>query len=92
MGSRFMAQLERIRAQLMLPRLKRFAPPHCAASAAKNVTGFTVMQWNSLAQGYCNPEAFPASPPQCLEWQTWRKWKILEEILTQEPDILCMQE
>lgn len=33
---------------------------------------------------------FVAAPPECLEWDM-RKFRILEEIVSVRPDVICMQ-
>ncbi|XP_028833255.1 nocturnin isoform X2 [Denticeps clupeoides] len=53
---------------------------------------FRVMQWNSLAQALGEGmDSFTRCPPEALNWPE-RKYMILEEILTYQPDILCLQE
>uniref|UniRef100_A0A8C9V6Y5 Nocturnin n=1 Tax=Scleropages formosus TaxID=113540 RepID=A0A8C9V6Y5_SCLFO len=51
-----------------------------------------VMQWNILAQALGEgKDNFVQCPADALNWNE-RKYLILEEILTYEPDILCLQE
>ncbi|XP_068606786.1 nocturnin-like [Brachionichthys hirsutus] len=51
-----------------------------------------VMQWNILAQALGEGlDSFVQCPPEALSW-TRRKYLILEEILTHQPHILCLQE
>jgi len=51
-----------------------------------------VFQWNILSQtlGSKN-DKFVRCNPLALEWRT-RRWKILEEIIRYDPDIICLQE
>ncbi|XP_076360021.1 nocturnin-like isoform X2 [Tachypleus tridentatus] len=51
-----------------------------------------IMQWNVLSQtlGEKN-DNFVACPKEALYWKS-RRWRMLEEILTYEADILCFQE
>lgn len=51
----------------------------------------TVMQWNGLANNLCTPTSFPHADPSVLEWKN-RFSKILREINTRAPDIMCLQE
>ncbi|KAM4555148.1 nocturnin isoform 1-T1 [Odontesthes bonariensis] len=51
-----------------------------------------VLQWNILAQALGEgKDGFIRCPPEALNWHE-RKYLILEEILTYQPDILCLQE
>ncbi|XP_030047589.1 nocturnin isoform X2 [Microcaecilia unicolor] len=53
---------------------------------------FRVMQWNILAQALGEgKDNFIKCPIEALKWEE-RKYLILEEILTYQPDILCLQE
>ncbi|KAL2097432.1 hypothetical protein ACEWY4_006639 [Coilia grayii] len=51
-----------------------------------------VMQWNILAQALGEGmDSFVRCPLEALNWNE-RKYLILEEILTYQPDVLCLQE
>ncbi|XP_077983844.1 nocturnin-like [Glandiceps talaboti] len=51
-----------------------------------------VMQWNVLADALCQgKDNFIKAPPDSLLWEN-RKFRSLEEILTYDPDIICLQE
>ncbi|XP_029449915.1 nocturnin isoform X2 [Rhinatrema bivittatum] len=51
-----------------------------------------VMQWNILAQALGEgKDNFIKCPMEALKWEE-RKYLILEEILTYQPDVLCLQE
>ncbi|SCM23285.1 carbon catabolite repressor protein 4, putative [Plasmodium chabaudi adami] len=52
---------------------------------------FTVMTWNILAEIYGTVEAFSHCDPYMLSW-SYRKTKIIQEILNHRPDIVCLQE
>jgi len=56
---------------------------------------FTVMQWNTLSDGlsglHPNRGGFILAPFESLEWKH-RRYRILEEILRWETDIICLQE
>lgn len=52
---------------------------------------FTIMTWNVLAEIYGTVEAFPHCDPYMLAW-SYRKTKIMQEILSSSPDIVCLQE
>jgi len=51
-----------------------------------------IFQWNILSQtlGSKN-DKFVRCDPLALDWRT-RRWKILEEIIRYDPDIICLQE
>ncbi|XP_057312107.1 nocturnin-like [Hydractinia symbiolongicarpus] len=55
---------------------------------------FRVFQWNVLADGLSISsvtENFCATPPQCLKWQ-YRKRLLLNEILSANADVVCLEE
>ncbi|KEG03660.1 hypothetical protein YYE_01684 [Plasmodium vinckei vinckei] len=52
---------------------------------------FTIMTWNILAEIYGTVEAFSHCDPYMLSW-SYRKTKIIQEILNHRPDIVCLQE
>ena len=51
-----------------------------------------IFQWNHLSQtlGTKN-DNFVRCNPQALDWSS-RRWRLLEEIIQYDPDIICMQE
>jgi len=51
-----------------------------------------IFQWNHLSQtlGTKNDQ-FVKCPPEALVWET-RRWRLLEEILRHQPDVICLQE
>ncbi|RUS71506.1 hypothetical protein EGW08_020757 [Elysia chlorotica] len=51
-----------------------------------------VMQWNLLAQGLCQTsDAFILCPHEALDWE-FRQHHLLEELLTYQASIYCLQE
>ncbi|XP_035207894.1 nocturnin-like isoform X1 [Stegodyphus dumicola] len=51
-----------------------------------------VMQWNVLSQALAiSSDKFVACPLDALSWWT-RRWRLLEEMASVQPDILCFQE
>ncbi|XP_005101077.1 nocturnin [Aplysia californica] len=51
-----------------------------------------IMQWNVLAQGLCLcSDSFVLCPPAALDWSR-RKNYVMEELLTYDPDIFCLEE
>lgn len=51
-----------------------------------------IMQWNVLSQALAiSSDKFVACPPEALSWWT-RRWRLLEELVSTRPDILCLQE
>jgi len=51
-----------------------------------------VLQWNQLSQtlGTKN-DKFVKCSPAALDWST-RRWRLLEEIVRYDPDVICLQE
>ncbi|CAM9306325.1 unnamed protein product [Choristocarpus tenellus] len=60
-----------------------------------NTRNLSVLQWNVLSDGlsgdHPNQGGFVRSPPDSLDWQK-RKWRILEEVLSWDCDVLTLQE
>ncbi|XP_022657037.1 nocturnin-like isoform X2 [Varroa jacobsoni] len=50
-----------------------------------------VMQWNILAQSLAEKSDKFICPDEALNWN-YRRWRILEEVLTYGADIICLQE
>ena len=50
-----------------------------------------VFQWNILSQALGTSVDCFQSPAACLDWES-RKWRVVEEIVRQEADIICLQE
>ncbi|KNC49077.1 nocturnin [Thecamonas trahens ATCC 50062] len=63
--------------------------------AAEEATGVRIMQFNVLADGLSGLQeergGFYAAPEGSLQFET-RKWRLLEEVLLADPDVLAMQE
>lgn len=51
-----------------------------------------ILQWNQLSQtiGTKN-DKFVRCDPSALDWST-RRWRLIEEIIRYDPDIICLQE
>ncbi|KAF7459361.1 putative carbon catabolite repressor protein 4 [Cryptosporidium felis] len=83
------------------------APPRCILTVPTNHVGsigvhhnvnntpshsrFKVFSWNILAEIYASQEAFPHCDAYMLSW-SYRKTRIIIEILSHQPDIVCLQE
>ncbi|KAJ1610247.1 hypothetical protein OJ253_1260 [Cryptosporidium canis] len=83
------------------------APPRCILTVPTNRTSgiginqstatvinhsrFKVFSWNILAEIYASQEAFPHCDAYMLSW-SYRKNRIIIEILSHQPDIVCLQE
>eukprot|EP00092_Neocalanus_flemingeri_P005276 GFUD01005678.1.p1 GENE.GFUD01005678.1~~GFUD01005678.1.p1 ORF type:complete len:445 (+),score=120.49 GFUD01005678.1:393-1727(+) len=51
-----------------------------------------IFQWNVLSQALgTKADNFVQCNPSALDWQT-RRWRIIEEIVRYDPDIICLQE
>jgi len=51
-----------------------------------------VLQWNHLSQTLgTKGDKFVECPAEALSWAV-RRWRILEELIRHEPDIICLQE
>eukprot|EP00095_Tigriopus_kingsejongensis_P005846 maker-scaffold697_size109876-snap-gene-0.26 protein:Tk05846 transcript:maker-scaffold697_size109876-snap-gene-0.26-mRNA-1 annotation:"Nocturnin" len=51
-----------------------------------------VLQWNALSQALgTKNDNFVKCPPAALEWKT-RRFRILEEVVRHDPDVICLQE
>jgi len=72
------------------PLLKRAM----ADSRSTNTKVIRFMQFNILAEGLSAPPkygGFVFSPKECLEWG-FRKFRVVEEIIKYDPDVLCLEE
>lgn len=79
-----------------LPPPGRMMPNYRQNSAAAMMhvgtsESFSVMTWNVLADIYATSEAYPCSEGHVLSW-TFRRERILSEIIQYNPDIVCLQE
>ncbi|XP_033112060.1 nocturnin-like isoform X2 [Anneissia japonica] len=60
--------------------------------SAPNLATVRIMQWNILADALGNGgDNFIKCPKEALNWET-RKFRILEELLIYDPDVMCLQE
>ena len=87
--------LARCRGQLAglpSPFQRSLRPNSIVASKGKSRSSLRVLQWNQLSQtlGTQN-DGFVRCPLSALEWRT-RRWRLLEELVRHQPDILCLQE
>lgn len=56
---------------------------------------FRVMQWNVLAKALCSEDECPFSkdtPAQVYYWHKYRKWRLIEELLRYDSDLICLEE
>eukprot|EP00898_Chlorokybus_atmophyticus_P003875 jgi/Chlat1/4489/Chrsp29S04432 len=61
------------------------------SDAALSESSFTVMSYNVLADLYANTEMYGYCPSWALSW-SYRKHNLLQELLSYQADILCLQE
>lgn len=53
---------------------------------------FRIMQWNGLAKFSVTSLKSPSVPKQMSDWLNFRKWRLLEELIRYNCDILCLEE
>ncbi|CAG0898079.1 unnamed protein product [Cyprideis torosa] len=78
----------------LMPRHFQFLPPgENSGSQGAKKHQFRVFQWNLLAQALAlyRDKFVLKEPERVLNWDQ-RRWRILEEILTRDPDIICCEE
>lgn len=63
----------------------------CSSPSTSYVNGFRVASWNLLAPLYALPAKYPWCPPEHLDWGH-RKSLIVQQLLSFQADILCLQE
>ncbi|KAF2355572.1 Endonuclease/exonuclease/phosphatase [Trinorchestia longiramus] len=100
-GATYEEMLEWVRRPLadlppqLLRQYRRAVPPRLSSlhtPAQPSAATFRLMQWNVLAQALgTHADNFVMCPPEALNWDT-RRFRILEEILSHQPDIVCLQE
>ena len=56
----------------------------------KNV--FRVMQWNTLAKSLCSPNKYTKAPRETYDWDNYRLWRTIQEIVRYDCDIICLEE
>ncbi|XP_074650735.1 nocturnin-like [Tubulanus polymorphus] len=95
-NSQLLGSVKKILVNEASPLIRDFI--HCNPAAveqdksAQQSQLIRVMQWNLLAQALCGADDnFVRCPPEALKWKS-RKWKILREILTYDPDVIALQE
>jgi CCR4-NOT transcription complex subunit 6 len=61
------------------------------SAAATSLERFKIYSFNILSDQACTPRLYGYSPSAALSWE-YRKEQILQEIQTQDADIVCLQE
>jgi mRNA deadenylase 3'-5' endonuclease subunit Ccr4 len=61
-------------------------------NSAKDKNEFRVMQWNTLAKALCYPNKSTLADLNAYDWESCRKWRILQEIVRYDADIVCLEE
>jgi nocturnin len=56
----------------------------------KNV--IRVMQWNTLARSLCSPNKYTIAPKEAYDWNNYRLWRTIQEIVRYDCDIICLEE
>lgn len=74
-----------------VPRVLPSFNLNMSATHMETTDGFTVMTWNVLADIYATMDAYPYCEPYVLAW-SYRRDRILAEVLAYRPDIICLQE
>lgn len=54
------------------------------------IDSFTVISYNILSEKYATPQLFGYVPSWFINWE-YRKQLIVHEILSYDPDIICLQ-
>lgn len=84
--------LRKQREDLKLPSLLKRGFEPISKTAADKLSSFRVMQWNLLAQALSTgDDNFVMCPAEALVWDN-RKLHILEEILTYDATVVCVEE
>lgn len=60
-------------------------------STAAHQDKFKVLSFNILAGNTCTTQAYGYAPTEALSWE-YRREKILQEIVTHDADVVCLQE
>lgn len=74
----------------LLPRA--FVP---VPGSARSPRSLRFLQFNVLARGLSSPPrfgGFTESPPACLDYHGFRKFRLLEEVLRFSPDVIALEE
>ena len=50
------------------------------------------MQWNMFARALCIRDSHSKAPDDTYDWENYRLWRTLEELVRFNADIICMQE
>ena len=50
------------------------------------------MQWNGLAKNFSTKLLEEASDTDAFDWDYFRMWRLLEELIRYDCDIICLEE
>lgn len=53
---------------------------------------FRVMQWNGLGKNFIEGLKSPNVPKELHDWKNFRQWRLLEELVRYNCDIICIEE
>ena len=53
---------------------------------------FRIMQWNGLAKRLCQNTKYCRAPSKIFDWDEFRIWRVLEELVRYNCDIICIEE
>ena len=67
---------------------RTWSPGYSERDPARDIV---VFQWNILSQALSTSIDNFQSPAACLDWES-RRWRVVEEMVRQEADIICLQE
>jgi len=75
-----------------VPLIRRslITDPQAISAATPTSTTISVFQWNILADCFSEESQFTRCPAGATTWET-RRWRVLEEIVRFEPDLICLQ-
>ena len=69
---------------------RNFIP--CNGSSNDVRLEFRVMQFNGLAKNLGNTDKFKTLVPESVNWDKFRMWRLLEELIRYNCDIICIEE
>jgi len=91
----FLARCEKETSQLPKPlerSLRRHRKQVAENGKRMEEDNIRILSWNILSQALgTQNDGFVCCPPEALEWKT-RRWRLMEELVRYQPDILCLQE
>ena len=50
------------------------------------------MQWNMLARALWSPDMVSKSPKETFDWENFRRWRTIQELVRYDSDIICVEE